>query len=62
MFTGLVGRVRGWTLGIKIEMLVVDRGLQGIVEVRGAMPDTVGFIDRDMVHLNGEIDIKRWLP
>ena len=43
-------------------MLVIQRSLQGIVEMGGSVPDPVSLIDEHMIHLYREPHIQRGLP
>src|SRR4029079_18440934 len=58
MLSRRVRGVRGGTLRIQVEMLMINRGLERIVKMRDTVPHTVGFAHEHMVHLYGEEDVK----
>ncbi len=62
VLTRFKGRIRFRTLCIKIEMLMIYRGLQRIVHVRGPMPYTIRLIHKHMVHLHGQKNILCKMP
>ena len=55
-------RVCGRPLPIKVNMLMIDRGLARVVAVGISMPCAIGFVHRHMVHRNREIDVVGRVP
>ena len=47
---------------VAVKMLFIYRRLKCIVLVRMAVPNTVSLVDKHMIHLNGKINIKSFLP
>ncbi len=62
MLEGLEVGIGIFIVGKEVKVLVVGRCLQGIVQVRGTVPDPVGFAHFHMVHLHREEDIQGQLP
>jgi len=52
MLAWFIRSVCCWTLCIEIEVFVIYRSLQCIVQMAGTVPDPVSFINMHMVHLD----------
>src|SRR5690625_7597325 len=50
------------SVGEKIEVLVIGRCLQGIIQVRGAVPGPVTFTYFHVIHLYGQERVERQVP
>ena len=62
MLARLEARIGRRSLPVQVDMFMVQRCLTRIVAMGIAVPAAIGFVDRHMVHRNGEIDIVGRVP